>query len=242
MRNKSVSITFAGQAGFIFENKNGYKVGADLYLSDCCERYFGFKRLMPFLYNPLELELDLLVATHAHYDHFDPDAVPLIMSNHRTHLLCACDVKAEAERLNLDSKRITYMKEGDIFKNDDIIVKALPCDHGSEAPDAVGLLINIDERRIYITGDTCFREDYFSNPELDRLDVLIMPINGAFGNLNELEGAKAAGMINPKLTIPCHYWNFAEHGGNPDIFAHEMKEKHSDLKYLLIRPGETISI
>ena len=134
------------------------------------------------------------------------------------------------------------MKEGDLFKNNDIIVKALPCDHGSETPDAVGLLINIEGKRIYIAGDTCFREDYFSNPELDSLDVLIMPINGAFGNLNEAEGARTAKIINPKLTIPCHYWNFAEHGGNPNLFAKEMDKKYSELQYVLMRPGETISI
>ena len=80
------TITFAGQAGFIIETAVGYRIGVDLYLSDCCQRYFGFKRLMPFLYNPLDLNLDLLIATHAHYDHFDPDSVPLIMNNSKTRL------------------------------------------------------------------------------------------------------------------------------------------------------------
>ena len=79
MDENNVKLTFAGQAGFMIESKKGYKIGVDLYLSDCCDRYFGFKRLMPYLYNPLQLNLDLLVATHAHYDHFDPDSVPNIM-------------------------------------------------------------------------------------------------------------------------------------------------------------------
>ena len=86
MSNKGTSLTFAGQAGFIIESECGYRIGIDLYLSDCCDRYFGFKRLMPYLYNPLDLDLNLLIATHAHYDHFDPDSVPLIMSNPKTKL------------------------------------------------------------------------------------------------------------------------------------------------------------
>ena len=69
-----------------------------------------------------------------------------------------------------------------------------------------------------------------------------MPINGAFGNLNEREGAVAAGIIKPKLTIPCHYWNFAEHGGNPRLFVDEMKRIDDSSPYELMRPGETIQI
>ena len=240
--NNSVYVEFAGQAGFIIETQTGYRVGIDLYLSDCCERYFGFKRLMPYLYDPMGLDLDLLISTHAHYDHFDPDSVPLIMSNNKTQLVAACDVKAEAERLNLDSKRITYLKEGESFKNSDVCVKAVPCDHGKDTPDAIGLLIEIDSKRIYITGDTCYREDNFKNSEFENLDLLIMPINGAYGNLNEAEGAATAGLIKPKLCIPCHFWNFAQHGGNPQLFIEEMQAKYPDIKYNLMRPGETVKI
>ena len=215
----NISLTFAGQAGFLLQTASGYRVGIDLYLSDCCNRYFGFKRLMPYLFKPEELNLDLLIATHAHYDHFDPDSVPLILANDKTQMLLALDCAGEVQKLGIDEKRATYLKENAIF---------------------IGLLIDADGKRIYITGDTCFREDYFSNPELENCDVMIMPINGAFGNLNETEGAKAVGIVSPKLCIPCHYWNFAEHGGNPQLFQNEMNEKYSNIPYMLMRPGEEV--
>ena len=236
------SITFTGQAGFIFQLPLGYRIGIDLYLSDCCQRYFGFKRLMPLLYNPIELKLDLLLATHSHYDHFDPDSVPLIMSNGKTRLIAAQDIKVEAEKLNLDRSRITYLKTYDVFENEHIKIKAMPCDHGAETPYAIGLLIEADGRKIYVAGDTCFREDFFTNSELNNLDVMIMPINGAFGNMNEVEGARAVNIIKPKLAIPCHFWNFAEHGGNPDKFKEEMKNIYKSENFILMRQGETIEI
>ena len=242
MNKNTTTLTFAGQAGFIIETKSGYRLGIDLYLSDCCERYFGFKRLMPYIFNPLDLKLDLIISTHAHYDHFDPDSVPLLMSDKKTELVCACDVASEAERLGLDKNRITYIKEGDTFENGSIFIKAMPCDHGVETPDAIGLLIVVDGKKIYIAGDTCYHEDYFKNSELSGVDIMIFPINGAFGNMNETEGAKAVNIIKPKLAIPCHYWNFAEHGGNPDIFAQEMKNVYGIADYILMRPGEEISI
>lgn len=242
MSNNVTSLTFAGQAGFIIESKNGYRIGIDLYLSDCCYRYFGFKRLLPFLYNPLELELDLLIATHSHYDHFDPDSVPIIMSNPKTKLLCAKDCYTEAERLGLEQKHIEYISQGDIFEMFGVKIKAMKCDHGLETPDAIGLFIMVDNKKIYITGDTCFREDYFKNSELKNCDIMIMPINGAFGNLNEIEAAKAVSIVSPKLCVPCHYWNFAEHGGNPYLFMNEMSRNYNDINYKLMRLGEKIEI
>ena len=99
MKHGKTTLTFAGQAGFILEAADGLRVGVDLYLSNCCERYVGFKRLLPYLYDPLTLELDVVVATHAHYDHFDPDSVPLLLGNGKTRLVAARDVRAEAEKM-----------------------------------------------------------------------------------------------------------------------------------------------
>ena len=118
----------------------------------------------------------------------------------------------------------------------------MPCDHGKDTPFAIGLLIEIDNKKIYIAGDTCFREDNLSNKDIKNCDLMIMPINGAFGNLNEQEGAKAAAIVEPKLCIPCHYWNFAEHGGNPQLFADAVKESFPHIKYKLMRPGEKLEL
>ena len=242
MKHGKTTLTFAGQAGFILESADGLRVGIDLYLSNCCERFVGFKRLMPYLYDPMTLALDVVVATHAHYDHFDPDSVPLLLSDGKAELVCACDVKEEAVKLGLDESRITYLKQGDVYRKGDVNIKAVPCDHGELAPDALGLLITLDSKKIYITGDTAYREDYFKNPALQGVDVLILPINGAFGNMDAHDGVRAAGIIAPALTIPCHYWNFAEHGGDPFAFMNGMKNDHPDLPYLMMRPGETIEL
>ena len=237
-----LKLEFAGQAGFILETSTGYRVGIDLYLSDCCNRLYGLKRLMPFVYRPSELNLDLLIATHEHEDHFDLDSVPVIMQNPKTELLCAIDCKKYESAFKLDSTRITYFKPFEIYENENIKITAVPCDHGDEAPDAVGLLIEADSKRIYIAGDTCYREDYFINPLVSGVDVFIMPINGAFGNLNEKEGAKAADIIKAEMTIPCHFWCFAGHLGNPQIFIDEMDKNYPELKYNLMRVGETAEI
>ena len=237
----SLGLFFLGQAGFLFKTSNGKLLAVDPYLSDCCNRYFGFKRLMPRLLSADELILDCLVATHAHYDHFDPDSVPLLMANGHTEFIGAHDTAEECERLHL-TERLTFVGVGDTVSRHGFTVTALPCDHGEGTPYAIGLLIEAEGRRIAILGDTCYRDDNFANKALQNLDVLILPINGAFGNLNEKEAAMAASVICPRLTIPCHYWNFAEHGGNPALFMEAMKETAPALPFLLMRQGEATKI
>ena len=231
-----------GQAGFILETADGMRIGVDLYLSDCCERYFGFKRLMPYIVDAATLDLDLLLCTHAHFDHFDPDSVPVILSNPKTRLIAACDVKNEAKRLGLKKEKITYVKVGDTVSAGDVLIEAIPCDHGEETPHAIGLLIKTGDKRIVIAGDTCFHGEYFTSEKVKNADVLILPINGAYGNLNEKEAAIAVALATPKLAIPCHYWNFAEHGGDPQKFVEALKEESPSSAYCLMRMGETAEI
>lgn len=236
-----IGMFFLGQAGFIFKTSKGTLLAIDPYLSDCCERYFGFKRLMPHILDAGELSLDYLVATHAHYDHFDPDSVPLFMANGHTVFIGAMDTQKECSRLNI-TQNVNYLSEGDTFICDDMKLTAMPCDHGEDTPDAIGLLIEAEEKRIYIMGDTCYRSDYLKDERLHHIDLLILPINGAFGNLNETEAAQVVSELSPCLTVPCHYWNFAEHGGNPLLFAQAMKNIAPHQAYVLMRQGELLTL
>ncbi len=229
-----VGVFWLGQAGFLFKTDGGKLIAVDPYLSDCCKRYAGFKRLLPKLFQPYDLTLDALIATHAHYDHLDIDALPMLLDNGTTVFYGAMDTRAECEKLQI-TENVNYMSPGDLFRVAGETVTATACDHGELAPDAVGLLLEIGKRRIYIMGDTCYRPDLLSDPLYEDLDLLILPINGAFGNLNEKEAADVAKILNPKLTVPCHFWNFAEHGGDPAKFAAEMKNGPA---YRIMRPGE----
>lgn len=230
-----IGLFWLGQAGFLFKLDDGRLIVVDPYFSDCCNRYFGFKRLMPYIVGVNELEYDIFISSHAHYDHFDVDSIGTIMACQKTELVCTYDCRAECDRFGI-REHVTYIKTGDVLSRDGVTIKAVPCDHGKDTPDAVGIILEYKDKKIYIMGDTCYKEDYFSNSELKDCDVLILPINGAFGNLNENEAADMAESLTPHITIPCHFWNFAEHGGNPARFAENMKKKN--LKYKIFRIGE----
>lgn len=230
-------LFFAGQAGFIVKSKKGQLLGYDLCLSDCVERlegHIGFKRLLPIPFFPKELDFDCIVASHPHYDHFDIDAIPWLLSNNKTKLFASIECEKEVRSLRLANKNIVYVSPNTEFVASDFKLTFIDCDHGKGAPDAVGLILTVDDKTIYFAGDTCFREDIALSIAKQHIDILIAPINGAFGNLNELECAKLADIIKPSLTIPCHYGLFASHGGNPGIFYKTMTEKYPNNPFKLM--------
>ena len=233
-----------GQAGYVIKSKSGQLFGIDLYLSECVERiegHVGFKRLLPRIVDAFDLKFDCIVATHPHVDHFDIDAMPQLMSNKKTQLYASVDCEKEIERLAMSKDNVTYVKPGDAFVCGDFKLQFVNCDHGTGAPDAVGLILTVDDKKILMTGDTCLRLDrvneYLSE---GNLDVLIAPINGEYGNLNENDCAKLSAALKPQITIPSHYGMFASHGGNPGLFYKIMTEQYPENKFELLCLGEEI--
>ncbi len=232
----------AGQAGFILKSKSGQTLAWDLYLSECGERLEGndgFKRLLPKLLYPEEVCFDVVVASHFHFDHFDPDAMLALVSNGHTKLLAATDCADLVRQLRMESCDVSFVKPGDLVRAGDFSIRFVNCDHGTLAPDAVGAVITVDGKRIFFAGDTCLRLDRAGEILSEgKIDVMIAAINGAYGNLNEHDCAILSKEIKPGLTIPCHYGMFASHGGNPGLFRRYMQEECPENRYLLMRMGE----
>ena len=233
-----------GQAGFIIKSASGQLLGIDMYLTDCVERiegHVGYHRLLPKLFAPTEIDFDVVIATHPHKDHFDDDAIPVLMSNGKTKLYASVECAQDVKRLYMSNENVTYVIPGTHYALGDFEMDFINCDHGAGAPDAVGVIITVDHKRIMVVGDSCLRldrtEEYLKK---GALDVMIAPINGAYGNLNEDECVELAGILQPKLTIPCHYGMFASHGGNPGIFYEGMKSKQAHLDFKLMCQGEGI--
>lgn len=240
--DNGLGVFFMGQAGFLLKSPNGSLLGIDLYLSNCCERYFGFKRLMPRLLEAGEVELDYVAATHAHYDHFDVDSIPMLLANRKTHLLMAADCTAECQRLGIPAEKCTVLRKNETVDAGEFHILPIDCDHGELAPDALGLYITCGEKSFCLTGDTCFRADIAQKLAQLPITMAAAPINGAFGNMNAEEAARFFAIVQPEYCVPCHYWNFAQHLGDPNAFLTEMQKQAPALQTMLLYPGEGICI
>jgi L-ascorbate 6-phosphate lactonase len=235
-----------GQAGYIIKSKSGQLLAIDLYLSDCVERiegHVGYKRMLPKILSPDELEFDVVIATHPHKDHFDDDSMPEFLANRRTQLFASVECEKEVKRFGMYEDNVTYVKPGETYTQGDFTIDFVSCDHGAGAPDAVGVVVSVDGKKIYEAGDTCLRLDRIDEyKSKGQFDVFIAPINGMYGNLNAEECARLADALKPKLTIPCHYGMFASHMGSPGEFFNIMTERYPDNEFLIMTQGEKLVI
>lgn len=235
-----------GQAGFIIKSKSGQLLAIDLYLSDCVERiegHDGYKRLLPRILSPDELEFDVIIATHPHKDHFDDDSMPFLMANRHTKLFASVDCEQEVKRLGMFEDNNVYVKPGETYSYGDFTIDFVNCDHGAGAPDAVGVIVSVDGKKIYEAGDTCLRLDRVEEyQKKGPFDIMIAPINGMYGNLNAKECALLSQEILPKILVPCHYGMFASHMGSVGEFYSIMTEKYPKQKFVIMTQGEKITI
>lgn len=246
-RKGETHIFSVGQAGFIIKTKTGRLIAIDLYLSDCVERveqdHVGYRRLLPKILSADELVFDAIVCTHFHRDHYDIDSVPVLMNNPKSQLFCPQDCEQDIKEERIDNDRVHCVEPGSNFKFEDFELYFINCDHGAGAPFAVGIIVKTDNKIILEVGDSCLRLDRKDEYlRFGKIDVLIAPINGMYGNLDSNDCAKLTNLLKPKLVIPCHYGMFAAHHGDVGLFHEIMDNVYPNNKYLIMSQGEKYTI
>lgn len=238
----ALGVVSLGQAGFLLKSPEGKLLAVDPYLTDSAMKAVGFKRLTPMLFDPWTLPADALLVSHDHPDHFDAETVPALMARRSLRMLCAADAFRHAQALGLDTGRITAMRPGDRAEACGFGVTAVPCDHGELAPDALGFLIACGPVTVYYPGDTAYAWDRVRPWLAGRaVDIILPPINGAYGNLDAPAAARLTLDAGAAVCVPCHYWTFREHLGNPQQFYEEMRRIHPACDVRFMVQGETFA-
>ncbi len=210
-----IRITWLGQGGFFFVSKD-CRLLVDPYISDCIQRIQGLKRLHPFPLQLNSLRPDTLLVTHDHLDHLDPEGVEEI---HLRYPACHFAGPARAHdhfrRLNIAEEMLTEIAPDSQTTFGDITVTAVFAAHSD--PSACGYVIEANDQRIYLTGDTLFDERLFS-PQTTDVDLLLICINGKLGNMNADEALRCIERLRPRMALPMHYGLFAENTADPAPF------------------------
>lgn len=240
----AVRLWWLGQAGFAFKTHAGKIVYVDPYLSDAVERLHGFKRLSLSPIAAEEVKADLVVLSHEHDDHLDPDAIPVIAANNAACRFAGpSGCTAGLKKAGIEARRRSLLRPFRVHVCGAVKVHTVPADHGDLAPSALALVLDFDGVRVFYTGDTSWRPGLFK-PLLDLgIDVLLPCINGTFGNMNHLDAARLVQQAMPRIAIPCHFWTFAEQGpGDPGGFIQACRHFAPKVNSMLLRPGEGLTV
>lgn len=242
VKSQEAAVFWLGQAGFLIKTAEGRQIAIDPYFSDCVQRLIpkeglGFKRLMPPPCEASELDLDVLIISHEHNDHFDVDAVRDLVKD-KTQVYTNQIVAAQMEEMGFCKEQVHVMKKGEWEDLGEFRLLPVDCDHGELAPEAMGMILDFKFAKLYYAGDTALTLERLKVPMAMQPEVAILPINGAFGNLNGAEASKYAGLLKCKTCIPCHFWTFPLHHGDPQEIIDNIGKDAPDCELALLTQGE----
>ncbi len=235
-----MTITWLGQSGYLLEGA-GVRIAIDPYLSDAVERAQGLKRLVAPPLTVAQLAPDVLLITHDHLDHFDPDTVPAVMRSFPACRLAGpASVRAHGARIGLADARLVALDAGGSACLGGVEVTATPARHSD--PAAVGLLVRADGVLLWFSGDTLYGPDLAG--DVLRLagrapDAAFVCMNGRLGNMGVDDAVRLLAEMRPALAVPSHYGMFAENTAAPAPFAAACAR--AGLRTLVLDPGMPVA-
>ena len=237
-----VGIVWLAQAGFMFKLPNGKVIMLDPYLTDYTFKAIGkesYIRISSPLFDPEDIKADYLFISHEHQDHADMDAYPVLSKGAK--VFGNPETLEMLKDKQMDPGDYQLIAEGDELCEDGFKVTVVRADHGPGVKHALGFVFDFAGTKVYYSGDTAYSPELLKKPVEMQPEIALLPINGAYGNLNAVEAAVLARDLGSKICIPHHYWTFPDH-------VAELGEPMSALKYFpiivpdcklqLVTPGE----
>lgn len=177
---------------------------------------------------------DIILSTHEHRDHSDPDKIALARDENTKILTSTKNSE------NIKGK-VTAIDPGDKQEIEGITIHGV---HGYNVrrfrdpktktpfhPKDIqtAFVIEIEGKRIYFAGDTDFIDEM---KDLKNIDIAMLPMDGKY-TMDPKEAMQAVEAIKPKIVIPMHWRD-----KDPEKFKKDVEAKHPEINVTVIHPGE----
>lgn len=249
----SLAFYGLGQVGVAIRGPGGV-IYIDPYLTDSDGGGGHLERLFPPPVPPGEVtNADLVLVTHEHVDHFDPDTLrPLAQASPQARF--AGPYTCDPRRAGIDASRWRHARAGEPFADLGATVTPVPSAHteleGAGRGHAfLGYVIEWNGVTVYHAGDTVVWDGLIGTLARWRIDVAFLPINGRdyfrtrqgiVGNMNIREAAELAQALDAGLVVPTHYDLFAGNGADPGQFVSYLYRLNPERPQKMLRVGEML--
>ena len=194
-------ITWLGQAGLLFEN-GGFRLMIDPYLSDSCGKINPKShRRVPVDETYLAMQPDMILCTHNHMDHTDPETLTVFLHRDPPLTLLAPGTAWSKAREFGGAHNYVQFNRHTQWTQGPFRLTAVRAEHSD--PDAIGVIIEDGKKRYYVTGDTLYNTDVLADVS-GAVDVVFLPVNGVGNNMNMTDAARFAAAVGAKRTVPLH--------------------------------------
>lgn len=202
-----MKITWLGQAGLLFDTGKT-KVMIDPYLSNSVEAINPNNwRRVAVDESLFAIKPDVMLFTHNHLDHYDPDTVKrFITADTQMLVLAPSSVWGEVRKIGGKNNFVLFDRHT-LWTENDISFYAVKAQHSDAF--AIGVVIKAEGKTYYVSGDTLYSTEIFSDLPED-IDVAFLPVNGMGNNMNMTDAAAFAQKIGAKQVVPLHIGLFDE--------------------------------
>ena len=205
-----MKVTWITQAGLLFDTGK-IKIMVDPYLSDSVAAKEPAKaRRIPVNEELFDIAPDVLIITHDHLDHLDPETLERFLKNTEKQILVLASENAYNKLVGFGGgHNYVLLAPHSVYSYGGITFYSVKAEHSDRC--AAGFILDDTNRTYYVSGDTLYNydviDDVLSLVE-DGVDYAFLPINGVGNNMNAKDAADFAYEIGAKCAIPVHYGLF----------------------------------
>jgi L-ascorbate metabolism protein UlaG (beta-lactamase superfamily) len=236
MKSFGGKVTWLGHAAFLIESPGGVRLAIDPWIGNNPKfpKGFDFGRL------------DVVAATHGHFDHFGDDGIPLAKKSGATivavfELALHCGANG-VEKVSGMNKGGSQTVAGIEFRMVQAVHSSGTSGAGRETnfpADPCGYVMTFEDGfRIYHAGDTAVFSDMALIGELYAPDLALLPI-GDFYTMGPREAARACELLGVPRVIPMHWGTFPILWGTPAVLGEEIKKRGLSTEVLNLAPGSS---
>ncbi len=187
-----------------------------------------------------DVDAEYIILTHAHGDHIGDSFS--IAKRCGSSFICVNELADYCKAKGFEAHN---MHIGGGYDFEFGRVKFTIAHHGSMTPDnsyagePAGVILSIDGKIIYHTGDTGLFYDMKLIGEMTPIDYMLLPIGDNF-TMGITDAVKAVELTSPKVTIPMHYNTFPVIEADPNDFKAKVEAK--GFKCIVMEYGEEIEL
>jgi len=186
-------------------------------------------------YGKASEKADLILVTHSHTDHCDPDKIKEVRKENTV-------VIAPEDCVSKIGGDVKTLKPGEAMSVGNIRIRGVeaynikrfrsPGNPYHPKGFGVGYLVTAEGKTIYHAGDTDFIPEM---RQLGNVDVALIPTGDTY-TMDNAEAAESAIAIKPETAIPMHCWKT-----DPEQFK-KIVETKSKIKIKILKEGEELQV